>query len=94
MLQRIILLLKKRNEIIIKTHKKAEIIFKTHFLFSSIIFTNDIEKFFYLFLANDEETMTNRKLIKIVYKIDMNKTLKINKIINRTLKQLVAIVTK
>ena len=38
--------------------------------------------------------MINRKLIKVVYKIDINKILKVNKVINKALKQLVAIVMK
>ena len=59
-----------------------------------MIFTNDIEKFFYSSLTNDEETMTNRKLIKVVHKIDVNKILKVNETINKTLKQLIAIVIK
>ena len=55
---------------------------------------NDIKKFFYLSLANDGETITNQKLIKVVHKVDMNKVLEINKMINRTLKQLIVIATK
>ena len=38
--------------------------FETHFLSSSIIFINNIKEFFYSLLTSDEETMTNRKLIK------------------------------
>ena len=68
--------------------------FKTHFSFSSVIFTNDIKKFFYLSLTNDEKIMTNQKLIETTYKINMNKTLKVNEMINRMLKQFIAIVTK
>ena len=60
--------------------------FKTHFSLLSIIFTNDIKEFFYSSLLNDEETMTNRKLIKAVHKIDINKTSEVNKVINKTLK--------
>ena len=46
-----ILLLKKRNEVIIKMHEKIKIIFETYFSSSSIIFTNDIE--FFLFIINE-----------------------------------------
>ena len=38
--------------------------------------------------------MTNQELIRTVYKIDMNKTLKVNEMINKILKQLVAVVIK
>ena len=93
MSQTIILSLKKRSKIIIKTHEKAKIMFKTHFLFSLMIFTNNIEKFFYLLLANDKETMTNQKLMRVVYKINLNNISKINKVINRIIKQLIVIIT-
>ena len=94
MLQTIILSLKKQNKITVKTHEKVEIMFEIHFLSLLIIFTNDIKEFFYSSSTNDEETITNRKLIRIVHKIDMNKISEINEMINRMLKQLIAIVTK
>ena len=56
--------------------------FEIYFSFSLMISTNDIEEFFYLLLTNDEKTIINRKLIKIVYKVNINKSLKINEIIN------------
>ena len=68
--------------------------FEIYFSFSSVIFTNDIKEFFYSLLASNEETIINRKLIKIIHKINMNKTLKINEMINKTLKQLVASMSK
>ena len=76
MLQTIILLLKKRYKLTIKTQNKIKIMFKIHFSFSSIISINDIEEFFYSSSVNDEKTMTSREIIKVVYKIDLNKTLK------------------
>ena len=90
----IILSLKKQNEITIKTHKKVEIMFEIHFLSLSVIFINNIKKFFYLSSASDDETITNQKLMKAVYKINLNKISEINEIINRALKQLVAIIIK
>ena len=59
--------------------------FEIHFSFSSIVFMNDIERFIYFSSINDGETMTHREIIKIIYKISSNKTLKINKIINKAL---------
>ena len=94
MSQTIISSLKKHRRLTIKAQNKIEIMFKIHFLFSSIISMNDIEEFFYSSSINDEKTMTNRKIIKIVYKINSNKTLKINKIINKVLRRLVNIVIK
>ena len=76
MLQTIILLLKKRYKLTIKTQNKIKIMFKIHFSSSSIISINDIEEFFYSSSVNDEKTMTSREIIKVVYKIDLNKTLK------------------
>ena len=55
---------------------------------------NDIKKFFYSSSAYDDKTMTNRKIIKVVYNIDSNKALKINKIINKALRRLVNVVIK
>ena len=90
----IILLLKKRRELTIKTQNKIKIIFKIYFLFSSIILINNIKKFFYSSSADNEKMMTNRKIIKVVYKIDLNKTSEINETINKMLQQLVNIVIK
>ena len=81
-MQTIISLLKKRSEVTVKMYEKVEIMFKTHFLFLSMIFTNNIRKFFYSSSVSDEKTITNQKLKKVVYKIDINKILKVNKVIN------------
>ena len=66
--------------------------FEIHFSFSLIVFMNDIEKFVYFSSTNDDEIVTRREIIKIVYKINSNKTSKINEIINRTLRQLARII--
>ena len=81
-----------RKDIVIMTQNKVEIMFKTHFSFSSIIFMNDIKRFIYSLSTNDDETMTRREIIKIVYKINLNKALKINEIINKTLRQLARVI--
>ena len=59
MSQTIILSLKKDRKLTIKTQNKIEIIFKIHFSSSSIISVNDIEKFFYSLLTDNDETMIN-----------------------------------
>ena len=55
---------------------------------------NDIKRFVYFSLINDDEIMTRREIIKVVYKINLNKTLKINEIINKTLRQFAQIIIK
>ena len=83
-----------RENVVAMTQNKVKIMFKIHFSFSSIIFMNNIKKFIYFSLINDDKTMTRREIIKIVYKINLNKMLKINKIINKTLRQLARIIIK
>ena len=87
-------MLKTRENVAATTQNKVEIMFKIHFSFSSIVFMNNIEKFIYSLSTDDEETMTRRKIIKIVYKINSNKILKINEIINKTLQQLARVIFK
>ena len=60
--------------------------FKTHFLFLLIMFMKNVAEFDYFLLINDETSMTRREIIKIIYKINSNKTFEINKIINKTLR--------
>ena len=55
---------------------------------------NDIEKFIYFLSTDDDETMTRREIMKVIYKINSNKTSKINKVINKALRQLVRIIIK
>ena len=54
----------------------------------------NIKNFNYFSLIDDEMSMTYREIIKIIYKINLNKIFKINEIINRTLQQLVHIIIK
>ena len=77
--------LKKREKLIITTQNKIEIMFKIYFLFSSIMFMKDVAKFNYFLLIDNEASMTRREIMKIIHKINLNKTFKINKIINKTL---------
>ena len=86
--------LKTRENVVATTQNKIEIMFEIHFSFSSIIFMNDIEKFVYFSSTDDDETMTYREIIKIVYKINSNKALKINEIINKALRQLARVIIK
>ena len=68
--------------------------FKTHFSFSLTVFMKDVAKFDYFSSVDDEASMTHRKIIKIIHKINFNKTFKINEIINKTLRQLVRVIIK
>ena len=54
----------------------------------------NIEKFNYFLSVDDETPMTHCEIMKIIYKINSNKTFEINKIINRTLRQFVYIIIK
>ena len=86
MLQTIVSSLKNRENLIITAQNKIEIMFKTHFSFLLIIFIKNIAKFDYLLLIDDETSMTRCEIMKIVHKINLNKTFEINKIINRALR--------
>ena len=94
MLQTIISLLKKHEKLIIITQNKIKIMFETHFLFLSTMFMKNAAKFNYFSLIDDETSMTRREIMKIIHKINLNKTFKINEIINRTLRQLIRVVVK
>ena len=94
MSQTIISLLKKREKLIITAQNKIEIMFEIHFSFSSTIFIKNVAKFNYFSSIDDKTSMTRRKIIKVIHKINLNKTFKINKIINKTLRQLARIVIK
>ena len=86
--------MKKRERLIITTQNNIEIMFETHFLFSLTVFMKDAAKFDYFFSINDEMLTTRREIIKIIHKINLNKTFEINEIINKTLQQLARIIVK
>ena len=86
--------MKTREDVVVTTQNKVEIMFEIYFLFSSIVFMNDIEKFIYFPSIKNDETMKRREIIKIVYKINSNKMLKINEIINKALRQLAQVIIK
>ena len=54
----------------------------------------NVAKFNYSSSIDDETSMTRREIIKIIYKINSNKTFKINKIINKALRQFARAVIK
>ena len=87
-------MLKIRENVTAMTQNKIKIMFKIHFSFSSIVFMNDIKKFVYFSSTDDDETMTRREIIKIVYKINSNKMSKVNEIINKMLRQFARIIIK
>ena len=68
--------------------------FKVHFSFSSTMFIKNVKEFDYFSLIDDEASMTRCKVIKIIHKINLNKVFEINKIINKTLRQLIYVVIK
>ena len=94
MLQTIILSLKKRVKLIIIAQNKMEIMFKIYFLFLLTMFMKKIAEFNYFLSINDETSMTRYKIKKIIYKINLNKIFKINKIINKILQQFIRVVVE
>ena len=86
--------MKTRENVAATTQNKIKIIFKIHFSFLSIVFMNDIEKFVYFSSTSDDKTITHREIMKIIYKINLNKMSKVNEIINKVLRQLARIIIK
>ena len=87
-------MLKTRENVAAMTQNKVKIIFEIYFSSLSIVFMNDIDKFIYFLSIDDDEIMTRREIMKIVYKINLNKMLKINEIINKALRQFTQIIIK
>ena len=94
MLQTIILSLKKCEKLIIIMQNKIEITFEIYFLFLSIMFRKNIEKYNYFLSVDDEKSITRCEIIKIIYKINLDKSFKIIKIINKTLQHFVRVIFK
>ena len=94
MSQIIILSLKNRKKLIITTQNKIEIMFEIHFSFLLIMFMKNVAKFDYSSSIDDETSMTRREIIKVIHKISLNKAFKINKIINKALRQFARVVIK
>ena len=94
MSQTIISSLKEREKLIITTQNKIEIMFEAHFSFSSTMFMKNVKKFDYSSSIENETSMTRREIIKVIHKINSNKTSEINEVFNRTLRQLVHVVIK
>ena len=68
--------------------------FKVHFSFSSTMFMKNVAKFDYSSSIDNETSMTRREIMKIIHKINLNKTFKINEIINKTLRQFVRVIVE
>ena len=87
-------MLKRCEKLIIIMQIKIEIMFETYFSFLLIMFIKNVVKFDYFSSVDDETSMTRREIIKVIHKINLNKIFKINKIINKMLRQLVRVVVK
>ena len=92
MLQTIISSLKKHEKLITTAQNKIKIMFETHFSFSSTMFIKDAAEFDYSSSVDDETPMTRREVMKIIYKTNLNKTFKINEVINKALRQLARVI--
>ena len=58
------------------------------------MFMKNVEEFDYFSLVENETSMTRREIMKIIYKINSNKTFEINEIINKMLRQLIHVIIK
>ena len=94
MSQTIISSLKKHKKLIIIAQNKIKIMFEVHFLSSLTIFMKDVAKFNYSSSVDDEAPITHREIMKIIHKINSNKTFEINKIINKTLRQFIRVIVE
>ena len=56
------------------------------------MFIKNVVKFNYSSLVDNETLMTRREIMKIIHKINLNKTFEINEIINKTLRQLARVI--
>ena len=90
----IILSLKKREKLINITQNKIKIMFKIYFSFLSTMFIKNVKEFDYFSSIDDETSITHCEIIKIIYKISLNRIFEINKIINITLRQLVRVINE
>ena len=86
--------MKKRENLIITAQNKIEFMFEVHFLFLSTMFMKNFAKFNYFSLIDDETSMTRYEVIKIIHKISSDKIFKINKIINKTLRQFADVIVE
>ena len=68
--------------------------FKIHFSFLLTMFMKNVIKFNYFLSIDDKTLMIYREIMKIIHKINSNKIFEINKIINKTLRQLARVVIK
>ena len=86
--------LKKREKLIIIMQNKIEIMFKIYFSSLSTMFMKNVKEFNYFLLIDNETSITRREIMKIIHKINSNKTFKINEIINKTLRQLARVIVE
>ena len=54
----------------------------------------NVAKFDYFSLIDNETSMTRREVIKVIHKINLNKVFKINKIINKALRQFANVIVE
>ena len=86
--------LKKRERLIITMQNKIKIVFKIYFSSSSTMFMKNVIKFNYSSSVDDKTWMIHRKIMKIIHKINSNKIFKINKIINKALRQFARVIVE
>lgn len=82
------------NNIAITIENKIETIFLTYFSFLLTILIDNLKKFLYLLLIEENKIILKCKTIKAIYKTSSNKILEINNIISLVLQQLICRISK
>ena len=68
--------------------------FEVYFLSLLTMFMKNVVKFNYFSSTDDETSITRYKIIKVIHKINSDKTFEINKIINKMLRQLARVIVE
>ena len=77
--------------VVTTTKKKAKLLFKIHFSSSFIMILNDIVNFDYVNLILDDESLTSKKLRRVIEKTISNKASNLNDISNRMIRDAIRI---
>ena len=80
------------EKLIITMQNKIKIMFEIYFSFLSTIFMKNVEKFDYFSLIDNKTSITRCEIMKTIHKINLNKVFKINKVINKALRQFTRVI--
>ena len=82
------------NVVVTTTKKKTKLLFKTHFSSFFTIILNEIVNFDYVNLILDDESLTSKEMRHIIKKTISNKTLNLNDISNKVIRNAIKIVNE